>query len=184
MSNICHDIEPLMDDYFEGCLRRRDRSRFFSHLKTCHVCHEVFQKEKDIVQQLRSLPVYACPDFIENMIRASTIQKAETLHRKGKKKVDWSFFWKPAMAGAFAVAVILIFVLKPSQTVQEPVQISYTQEEIEIAREQAKYSLALVANTLKKEQERAVKDVVFKDFSQTIKKSVGIALPMLGGDKK
>lgn len=184
MSNICHDIEPLMDNFFEGCLDRKERSRFYSHLKTCRICRTAFEKEKEIVRQLRSLPVYECPDFIESIIKASTIHRTETLSPKEKRSINWSFIWKPVTAGVLAVAVILVFVFKPDASVQEPVPVEYTQEEIEKAREQAKYSLALVANTLKQEQEQAVKDVVFKDVSQTIKRSIGIALPILGGDKK
>jgi len=184
MNNICHDIEQNMNDFFDGCLRGKKRRQFFSHLKRCESCRDSFKKEKEIVEQLQSLPVSQCPEFVEKLIKASTINKREIQKKKEKKDLQWTFFWKPVTAGALAVAFILVFVLKTSQTNQETIKSSYTQEEIKRARDQAKYSLALVAHTLKKEEKRVVKDVVLNDISQTIKKSVSIVLPILGGDKK
>jgi len=184
MSNTCHDMNTLMKDFFDGRLRRRAQSRLFSHLKMCTTCRDAFEKEKEIIRQIRVLPVSQCPDFVIKSIEASTILKEKFRRRKEKEYVQWSFVWKPVTAGVFVIGLILLFTIKPSTPIQDTIPKTYTQEEIEKAREQAKYSLALVANTLKEEQEHVIKDVVFKNVSQTIRKSVGIVIPILGGDEK
>ena len=94
--------------------------------------------------------------------------------------------WKPLYVG-FALTLILLFILfKPFVTREDtvPVPVPVTQEELLKVKNQAKWSLAYIADKLQDVQKEAVEDVLMKKLPRTFRQSIRNTFSSSKGGKK
>lgn len=143
---------------------------------------KVLNEHKRIASATHNLELEECPDNVIEKVSASI--KAEDLRSRSMFGDLYSiFFRRPlltgAVAGTIVLAVVSTFIFDRPEIKQQ-----YTQQQIEQADSEVKYSLALVANVLNKTKKTIEKDVFQDRVNKPIKESLYIINDYLEGDKK
>ncbi len=143
---------------------------------------KVLNEHKRIASAAHNLDLEECPDNVIEKVSESI--KANNLRSKSMLVDLYSiFFRRPILSGAVAtvivLAVISTFIFERPEIKQQ-----YTQQQIEQADSEVKYSLALVANVLNKTKRTIEKDVIQDKVNKPIKESLFIINDYLQGDKK
>jgi len=184
MKKQCKDIHDLFESYLNGGLSRKYRSEFTDHLKNCPACRERLEQEKKINEVLRSFPHQACPESVTEAIFQQTVHQKRQRKAGHKREAIPVFIRQYALIGAASVAVVLLLVFHPFRNSDEfktRNNQKISQEELNTAREQAKWSLVYVAQNLKKGEKEAVEDVIMNKVPSTIKKAIEKAIPLFNG---
>ena len=182
MKKQCTYIGDLFDAYLNGGLRKKDRISVEAHLKECSACRTALETEKQVLETLTSFPAHKCPDSVVKKILLETVH-----HKTVKKSVRvrrsfrLSFGFGTALAGAIAVAVLLLVIIHPFRKDPQVISKNYTKEELNRAKQQAKWSLVLVAQKLHQSEKKAVEDVLMNEMPSTIRKAIKKAVPILNG---
>lgn len=182
MNAPCEEIRKLLDPFLDGDLSRREKSRVKKHLRECPSCRSALEKERETEEMLAALPRLRCPDGVVRRIEALTLG-----HHKKERVFDRWFHvhlalnWRTLSLGAAATAVILLFVLHPWVDEPDSVSLPYTQDEVQKAKDQAKWSLAHIAKTVNRTEREVLEDVILKDLPRTVKKSLREAVPIFQG---
>lgn len=182
MKEQCKKFRDLFEPYLDGGLSKNLLSGFEDHLKNCPDCRKDLAQEKEFDTALRSFPRQSCPAQVTDQIYQKTVHQhtgSGLLHRF--KTVRPVFKLSYALIGAASIAAVLLLVFNPVRKNQDIKVHNYSQSELKIAREQAKWSLLYVAQNLKKGEKRAVDDVIMDKVPSTIKKAIKKAIPILNG---
>ena len=85
----------------------------------------------------------------------------------------------------FAVAMIALLVLRyPALHEEQSDSITYTQEEILAAREQARWSLAYVANTINENEKKTIEDVFIDQLPRVVRDCIRNTVPLFKGGQQ
>jgi predicted anti-sigma-YlaC factor YlaD len=185
MNAPCEDIRTLFESFLDGGLSKRERIRVKKHLKACPACRSELEREREVVDLLSALPEVKCPEGIVQKI------EEETFGREKKKShiKRWVFGgqrlrWGTLSVGVAVVAVIILLVVQPLGDRNQTNQVQYSQEEVEKAKDEAKWSLAYLARVVSETERNVVEDVLLKDVPSTVRKSIQKTIPIFGGNQQ
>lgn len=185
MNAPCEDFRMLFEPFLDGGLSKRERIRVKKHLKACPACRSELDREREVVDLLSALPEAKCP---ENVVRKI---EEETFGREKKKSYikRWvfggqRFRWGTLSVGVAVVAVIILLVVQPLGDRSQPDRVQYSQEEVQKAKDEAKWSLAYLAKVVGETERNVVEDVLLKDVPSTLRKSIRKTIPIFGGDEQ
>jgi hypothetical protein len=179
---ICNEIQVLIEKLLNHDMTRQERQDFRKHIHNCPDCRTEFERWQKIEKELSGFPRQKCPDEVLEKIYSNTI-------RSEQKNIRWIRFrdfaghagWKWAGA-AVAFGLILLFtIIHPIGDRNKIEEISYSQEEALKAREQAKWSLAYVAQIIQKSEKTAIDNALLIELPQTVRKAVKNTVPILKG---
>ena len=182
MNVPCEKIKELLDPFLDNDLSRREKVMVKKHLKGCPSCRTALEKERETEEMLAALPRLRCPDKVVRKIEALTIghHKSESIFDK-LFHIHLELNWRILSLGVAATAVILLFVLHPWGDEPDSVSMPYTQDEVQKAKDQAKWSLAYIAKTVNQTEIEVLEDVILKDLPRTVRKSLREAVPIFQG---
>ena len=180
MNTQCHEIRSLFDRFLDGDLHRKEKSRLKKHLRKCQACRSELEKEQKILEMLAALPKLKCSETVTERIKNVTIGREESLISRIKSS-GWLYGWRPAVVAAAVSIFVLFLVFRPLINREEPVNVSYSQSEVKKAREQAKWSLIYVSQTINKTEKGVVEQVLMDYLPKTMRNSIKYAIPLLRG---
>lgn len=182
MNTPCDEIQLLFDRYLSKDLEKKERAKIKKHLRECIDCRKALSIEKEIVQSMIRLPELKCSRKLLRKIQSHTIysQKKESIFEQfGFFIVFWH---RRVITVGFAVAVITLLVLRyPALQEEQSDSVTYTQEEILAAREQARWSLAYVANTIDESEKKTVEDVFIDRLPKIVRDCIRNTVPLFKG---
>ena len=182
MNVPCHEFREMLDLSLDGGLSRKERARLREHLKTCPSCRTAFEADREVINALSELTELPCDEGVIRRIEERTIG-----HRKKPSRIMEMFFtressrWRILSVGLAASTIILLFALHPIFERKDIDTTQYTKEEITQAKDQAKWSLAYLANKLSETEKEVVENVLLKDLPKTVRKSIKNAVPLFRG---
>lgn len=185
MNAPCHEIRELFDLFLDGGILRKEKARLKAHLKECPACRALLEEEREVINMFADLPELPCSEKVVQRIEELTVghKIKSSLLEKILLQRD-PFHWRLVSVSLAASAIIFLFVLHPYLNRKESVQVQYTQEEVLKARDQAKWSLAYMANMVSKTEREVVENVLLKDLPKTVRKSIKNAVPIFRGGQK
>jgi len=143
---------------------------------------KVLQEHKRIAAAAHNLDLEECPDNLIEKVSKSI--KTNSLRSQSMFVDIYSIFIRrPILTGSLA-AVIILAVISTFIFERPEIKQQYTQQQIEQADSEVKYSLALVANVLNKTKNTVEKDVFEDRVNKPIKQSLFMINDYLQGDKK
>ena len=171
----CEEVKMHFSSFILGQMDKTLKNEIIHHLQDCRACSEEFKEEKVLFNAIKELPVLNCPGHIPREVIRKTVDSEK---RKVQKINLHSFRWQTAVAGCVALALLLIYVIKPfDQTQTQTPQL--TQEDIEKARAQYKWSMMYVAQKLKQTEKKAIREVVIRDLPGSVQECLKKTIPIL-----
>ena len=178
----CKEIQALFEKYFNRSLKRKERSQLEQHTEHCQECKSLLKKEKYINDSLSDLPDLQCPQWVIERIKAVTFQKGKRSSESRSPNFIWGFFrWQTVTVGVAVAAVLYLLLFNPRDAGNGPELTAYSQETIEKASNQAKWSMALVAQILDNTEKHVVQEVLLKELPQSIRGCIRNSIPLIGG---
>lgn len=141
----------------------------------------VLDEYKKVANKAHKIDLEYCPDQIVENVREITRIKPS---KDNSLLFDlYSFaFRRPAVSATifsvFVLALISTFIIKRPDIHQQ-----YSKQEIELADQQVKHSLALIAGVFKKTTQTVEKDILTDRVSKPIKESFNLVNDYLQGDE-
>ena len=141
----------------------------------------ILNEHKKIAKQAHSINIEACPDEILENIKHFT--KSEKSSEQSLLYDIYSFlFRRPAVSAA--ILSLLIFAFVSTLIIKRPeIHEQYSKQEIELADQQVKHSLAIISGIFKKTSLTVEKDILTDRVSRPIKESFNLVNDYLQGDK-
>lgn len=129
----CACVRDMIDPYLDGEVSGEDASRFESHLLSCPECAEELAFAKRTQHTLRHLPEQRCPDSVVYAV-VDRIGSERPAPQRRRPQV-----WRHAAVAALvlAVAVAVLVGDRPSRP-------SVTPEELALAEQQVRWTLAYI----------------------------------------
>ncbi len=182
MDTQCREIRLLFDRFLDGDLHGKEKSRLKKHLRKCQACRSELEKEQKVVEMLATLPKLQCPEEVAERIRRMTLGREEKESLISRiKSSGWLYGWRAAVAGAAVSIFILFLILHPLINREEPANVSYSQSDVRRAREQAKWSLIYVSQTINKTEKGIVEQVLMNYLPKTMRDCIQYTIPILRG---
>ena len=179
MNAQCHEIESMIAPFLDGDLSKQEQSRVKKHLRDCPACRLVLEKEREVAEQLMVLPELKCSEEVTRKIENATVcPEREDSFRRRFKFIGEPFHWRTVTVGVALAAIVILFVVYPIFDRREPGQIPYSQEEMLQSKDEAKWSLAYVAQMVNKMEKNVIEDVLLKDLPRTVRKSIKKSIPL------
>ena len=143
---------------------------------------KLLSEYKIIANQTHNLDLEECPEEIIDSL-LNTINKNQQKERSLFFDLYSFVFARPVISSAiltvFVLAFISTFVFERPEIHQQ-----YSQQEIEVADQQVKHSLALVASIFNKTKHKVEKDVLTDRVGKPIRESFNLVNEYLIGDNK
>ena len=179
---VCNEIQVLIEKFLNHELSKLEKRDFRKHIRHCPDCRTEFGRWQKVEKELSGFPRQKCSDEVVNKIYSNTIGlKHKSVHRIRFQIVPGHTAWKWAGA-AVALGMILLFtVIHPIFDQKKTREITYSQEEILKAREQAKWSLAYAAQVIQKSERTIIDNALLVELPQTVRKVVKNTVPILKG---
>jgi hypothetical protein len=179
---MCNEIQVLIEKFLNHDMSRQERQDFRKHIRNCPDCRTEFEKWQKVEKTLSGFPKQKCPNRVLENIYSNTIgSKPKSVRRIRFRGFTNHAGWKWAGA-AVAFGLILLFtIIHPMGDRNKIEEISYSQEEALRAREQAKWSLAYVAQVIHKSEKTAIDNALLIELPQTVRKAVKNTVPILKG---
>ena len=178
----CQKIQALFEKYFDRSLKRKERSELEQHIEQCQECRSILKQEKYINDSLSDLPDLQCPQWVIERIKEATFQKRKHSSESRSPNFLLGFFrWQTVTVGVAVAAVLYLLFFNLRDAGNEPELTTYSQEIIEKASLQAKWSMALVAQILDNTEKRVVQEVLLKELPQSIRGCIRNGIPLIGG---
>lgn len=141
----------------------------------------ILDEYKKVANQAHKIDLEYCPDQIVENVR--NITRIEPSKDNSLLFDLYSFvFRRPAVSASifsvFVLALISTFIIKRPDIHQQ-----YSKQEIELADQQVKHSLALIAGVFKKTTQTVEKDILTDRVSKPIKESFNLVNDYLQGDE-
>jgi len=182
MDTQCREIRLLFDRFLDGDLRGKEKFRLKRHLRKCQACRYELEKEQGIAEMLATLPEFQCPEEVVARIKSATLGRGGNESLISKIKFSgWLYGWRPAVVGIAVSIFLLLLVFHPLINRKEPLSVSYSQVDVRKAREQAKWSLIYVSQTINKTEKGVVEQVLMNYLPKTMRNSIKYAIPILRG---
>lgn len=182
MNRRCEDMQSLFDLYMNGGLSRKQRTILEDHLASCDECRHALAGERDIAEALRTLPLVECPDRVVERIERSVFPLAE-VHREPTQRRWHGFQWATVSVGLAAAAVAVFMLLGPMGDRVDIAQEEFTEEQIQDARQKAKWSLSYIADVMNQKEKEVIENVFLKDLPTNVRKSIKHSIPILKGGR-
>ncbi len=178
----CREIEVLIEKLLNQDITRNEKRNIQKHIRKCPDCRKEFEKWQKIESILSGFPSQRCPDKVVDKIYSNTIgSEPKSVHPIRFPSFAAHPGWKWAGAAVALGLILLLTVIHPVIEQKKSGKISYSQEEILKAREEAKWSLAYVAQVLHKSEKTAIDDALLIELPQTVRKVVKNTVPILKG---
>ena len=178
----CREIRILIEKGLNREMSRKERRDLRRHICRCPDCLREFEKWQKVEKVLSDLPKPKCPNAVMETILSNTIgSKPKKIRRIRYRFVPGHAGWKWAGAG-IALALILLFtIIHPVLDHKKVEEVTYSQDEVLKARQQAKWSLTYVAQMLQKSERNAIDNAIVVQLPKTVRKVVKNAVPILKG---
>ena len=160
----CRDIEMELAAYCGGELDSRERRLVRAHLDACPDCRTELAREKSLRQTLGSLPVIEADGDLDGRI-LEAIQPATRMTRWTRPKI------RLTAAGGLIAAGLAVVLLLPSVRPPSEPESPWTAEEMDAARQDVRYTLALTAEVINRTQKATVVDVFADRLPNAINES-------------
>jgi hypothetical protein len=178
----CHEIQILIGNLLNRELTRKERRTFRKHIRNCPDCRTELEKWQKVEKVLSSFPRQKCPSRVLDNIYLNTIGSEEkNIHRIRFLSFPGHAGWKWAGAAVALGLILLLAVILPIINQNNIEEISYSQQDALKAREQARWSLAYVAQVLRKSEKTAIDNALMIELPQTVRKVVKNTVPILKG---
>jgi hypothetical protein len=178
----CNEIQILIEKFLNHDITRQERQNFRKHIRNCPDCRTEFGRWQKIEKELSGFPQQKCPDEVLDKIYSNTIGlKQKSVHRIRFRIFASHTGWKWAGAAVALGLILLLTIIHPIGDRNKIEEISYSQEEVLKAREQAKWSLAYVAQMIQKSDKTAIDNALMIELPQTVRKAVKNTVPILKG---
>ena len=156
----CAQAQGRIEAYVDGDLPREEATTLESHLLSCATCAEELALAKRVKRTLKDLPRQSCPESVVDAVLARAgIQKTPVTHHPALRGAPVRWYaraWRPAALAATVLAVVsALFVLNRPQS---PPQV-LSQEELALAEQQVKWTLAYVDEITRRSVFTATDDV-------------------------
>jgi hypothetical protein len=185
MNKSCQDLRPMLSDYLDGILERKERSELEDHLQNCPDCQHEIETERQVINILTCLPYQICPERVTQKIEDATDSMGKPYPYKIKRQFHFDFYhWKPLYVGFALTLIVILILLKPFRPHNDGIEDSVSQEDLLKARNQAKWSLAYIAEVIHDAQKQAVDDVLMNELPKTFRKSIRSTFSIVKGEKK
>lgn len=184
MSDTCRIVRPLLDKMADGELRGRERRKMKRHLASCKTCRCALDREMELNRQLRQLPVVPCPSKVEDAI-CQTIRMKEPVSqiKTGKQSHDW-VSWKTFSLGLAVSAAVLLILFIPAGKERPVFHSDYSAEDIQDARDQARWALSYLSQTMQEKENDAVTEIFGNTIPATLKNCLEKSMPLFHGGVK
>ncbi len=182
MKSRCADVELLLTEYAAGDLPVADVARVSGHLESCAACRDELAAEQRLRATLNALPQLSCP--VEVSVPEQVVTGRTERGRRAGRGEGRHWLWGGA---GLAAAVVLLIVLLPSTPPPPPDRIvdstgrTWSRTEIETARLEAKWSLALTAKILDRTGRRTVTDIFGRRLPRAVTGSLEKAASIYEG---
>ena len=172
----CAWARERIELYIDNDLGQSALSAFESHVDECKACRQEMQMAKSVVEELRALPGFECPDEVVDRVFDRVEAEGEG-QRNGKgwrRFIEWiapSRFGVPraAVAGAFVllIAISSLVAVRVSQREVQP-----TPEEIAEAEATLKWTFAYVNEVSRRTSVTVRDDVIGERVIGSMRKAV------------
>lgn len=185
MNTPCDDMQSLFNRFLDGSLTRREKSCLKNHLKMCPSCRFDLQREQEIIDSLKTLPVLKCPDKVSRRIKDLIFGEESRISLQERLFMfAGNHHWKTLSFGFVVISIIAIVVLNPFVNKETAVPIQYSQEEALKARDQAKWTLAYISDTMRETKKDVLEDVILKELPKSVRKTLRNSVPLFRGGQK
>ncbi len=178
----CHEIQILIEKLLNHEMTRKERRDLQKHIRNCPDCRKEFEKWQKVEKALSGFPTQKCPNEVLEKIYSNTIGSKQKSIRQIRFRIGPGYAgWKWAGAAVALGLILLLTVIHPIVDKKKIEEISYSQEQALKAREQAKWSLAYVAQVLRKSEKTAVDNALMIELPETVRKAVKNTVSILKG---
>lgn len=185
MNVQCRDIQTQLAAFIDGDLPKAERTRVGEHLAACPVCRSEHEKLRQVTEGLRTMPEVACPERVVRKIEMVTVKPKQADSVRTKRASWWSFSrLKPVYLGVALMAIALVVVVDAVRNRDQTEIPTFSQEEALRMREEAKLSLAYIAQVMNKTEKNIVEDVLLKDIPKAVRNTIKNSMPLLGGKSR
>jgi anti-sigma factor RsiW len=158
----CELTTSHLTEYAAGELGALERAIVSDHLDECAHCRAELARELRLRELMAGLPAISCPDDVVDAISAAV--DGEPAPRRHPSRFRT---WTSTVAAAtmVAAAVLLALVIPrdaPITTITptDHASTSWTQEELDQAREDAQWALVLTASIIERTEKQTIIDVM------------------------
>lgn len=161
MTTNCTEIRDRFDAYLAGEIGESERALVESHIAECSDCAAELELASRLDSGLTALPLESCPPSVTNAVLAHAKANPHPVRRPW-----WWMNWRPALAGAVAMALLIITgYIGQNGKVAAP---QYTRAELEQAREQAKWTLVFINQLSRQTATDLKRDVLEPEVSERL----------------
>ena len=168
----CELATSLLTGHAAGELEPMEEAIVVEHLAECASCRAELARERRLRELVAGLPADECPDDLTAAIVAAVDAEPTPLRLRRSRAHTWSSTL--TAAAMVAAAVLLVVVLPRSQprvetpvlpladtaSVANPEPNSWTQDELDKAREEAQWALAFTAKVIDRAEKQTIVDVM------------------------
>lgn len=173
MVEDCGDVKHLLEPFAEGDLPEDRASIVRNHLLECPGCRLDLERTCKVAEFLGSLPDIRCPEEVLLGIDLATCGGKGAGRPSGRFRFIGSLLNRRTLAvGAAAAAAALVLLLYPIVKHGYRPGLGYSEQEVSVARAEARWTLTYAAGLIGKEGRGAVNGVLGEELPRILKKSL------------
>ncbi|NQT25423.1 hypothetical protein HQ585_08710 [candidate division KSB1 bacterium] len=136
-------------------------------------------EERILRNNFSALPKHKCPKNVTHEILRMTVKQEKQSIRS---LFDFPIQWKisTGFAGAAAIAV-LVLLMSPKHKVEQSLQTTVSEAEVQQAKDQLKWSLAYTSQLLNKSEKKAISEAVINELPKTLRNALTKTVPIFKG---
>lgn len=135
--------------------------------------------ERMLRSYFSALPKQKCPKHVTQEILRMTVRQEK---RSLQSLFDISLPWKISTGFAAAVAIaVLAFLISPKKDIQQPVQAAVSEDEVQRAKDQLKWSLVYASQLLNQSEKKAFSEAVMDELPKTLRNTLKKTVPLFKG---
>ncbi len=141
------------------------------HLSRCDECASQVKEDAELACYFNALPRISCPEPVLQRIRSTIVNQRV-------KAADRKPLFTPlrlSLAASAIGAILLVIVLLPRRESESTIQ-NYSAAEVEKARKQAEWSLALTGKLIRKNEKKVIRETIIEQFPSSIRKALDESL--------
>jgi len=158
----CSLTTRYLTEYAAGELdapdRPLERAIVAEHLAECTACRGELAREERLRERLGELPPAVCPDELTDAIMSAVDTEPVAPRRPMSVARTWAS--TGSVVALVAAAVLLVVVLPRSTPPPTTVADSWTQAELDQAREDAQWALVFTADITERSEKKTIVDVM------------------------
>jgi hypothetical protein len=171
MRSECRNFRPLFDPLLDGDLSDQERSGLQRHLEKCAECRSALQKEEEIIAMFENLPELRCPEDVLQKVEEAIPDREKPAAPIRRERSRFHILGRQLVPLGLAAAAVLLILIRilPTRR-EEPIQITYSNEEVQRARTEALWSLVFVAEVINGVEKDVVEGVLLERLPSTLRK--------------